>query len=401
MNSDMEGAQVIGAAHSFFKLNNPAYSALSNDTPAEEAAPEVIKLCTTHAKRGVLSLKSLVSEEDHRRLMDFVYIDSAEKIEEFSDFVGSLKEPKLGGIPREWILPCLIKSQSPMSAEDCDNTPATTNTGEAQPHWTNSLTDIKLSPVEAIESARKVDEGVAREIEIALTSGVLSRELRELEEELALLEMEINAEKEARNATAARLKALQARKSATRKPAAKRRGAGTVVVGSNSSGRVTTRTIPSTPLRSTSNDADDTEPPSPSVASTSATALSATDFAGTSAPMLSIPDTNVCGYGIENSQQLSDSNFVFDFSFMAPGPSNLGDDIAWLNSLMFDANMPYESSGGPAGDYLAPSSPVPVFDPLSVETATASKKRKTRDEVDPENMIEGPRARKTPKRLNI
>lgn len=51
-----------------------------------------------------------------------------------------------------WILPCLIKSQSPMSAEDWDNTPATTNTGEAQHHWTKTQTGSKLSLVEAIET---------------------------------------------------------------------------------------------------------------------------------------------------------------------------------------------------------------------------------------------------------
>jgi hypothetical protein len=38
-----------------------------------------------------------------------------------------------------------------MSAEDWDNTPSTTNTGEAQHHWTNLQTGVKQSLVEAIE----------------------------------------------------------------------------------------------------------------------------------------------------------------------------------------------------------------------------------------------------------
>jgi hypothetical protein len=50
-----------------------------------------------------------------------------------------------------WILPCLIKSQLPISAEDRDNTPLTTNTGEAQHNWTNLQTGVKLPRVEAIE----------------------------------------------------------------------------------------------------------------------------------------------------------------------------------------------------------------------------------------------------------
>ncbi|KAJ7085596.1 hypothetical protein C8R44DRAFT_893883 [Mycena epipterygia] len=90
MNSDMEAAQVLGAARSFLKMNDPKYSQLSNDTPGEQVAPEIIKLCTTHAKRAVLDFKSLVSREDYDCLMDFVYIDSAEKLEDFSNFVRGL-----------------------------------------------------------------------------------------------------------------------------------------------------------------------------------------------------------------------------------------------------------------------------------------------------------------------
>jgi hypothetical protein len=49
-------------------------------------------------------LKGVVSEEDHHRLMDFVYLDSAQKIEEFSDFVASLKEPKVQGADAIYLL---------------------------------------------------------------------------------------------------------------------------------------------------------------------------------------------------------------------------------------------------------------------------------------------------------
>jgi len=101
------------------------------------------------ADRTVLDFKSPVSREDYDRLMNFVYIDLAEKLEDFSDFVrglGMKKIPKVRFFPSlvhiihlrtldwwnnkamsPWILSCLIKSQSPMSAEDWDNTPATTN----------------------------------------------------------------------------------------------------------------------------------------------------------------------------------------------------------------------------------------------------------------------------------
>jgi hypothetical protein len=51
----------------------------------------------------------------------------------------------------EWIIPCIVKSQSLIPADIWDATPSTTNTNEAQHHWTNSLAGIKLSPVEALE----------------------------------------------------------------------------------------------------------------------------------------------------------------------------------------------------------------------------------------------------------
>ncbi|KAJ7889374.1 hypothetical protein B0H14DRAFT_3711197 [Mycena olivaceomarginata] len=85
--------------------------------------------------------------------MDFMYIDSAEKLTEFDNFVRSLGVKKVQDwwdhkAMSPWILPCLIKSQSPMSPEDWDNTPSTTNTGEAQHHWTNHQIGVKKSLVE-------------------------------------------------------------------------------------------------------------------------------------------------------------------------------------------------------------------------------------------------------------
>ncbi|KAJ6518461.1 hypothetical protein DFH09DRAFT_1331945 [Mycena vulgaris] len=194
MNSDMEAAQVLGAARSLSKLNkDEAYSNLAFDTPPEQVAPEIIKLWTTHAKREVLDFETLVSADDYKRLMDFVYIDSEEGIDEFSEFVQGLGIKKIQDwwdhkAMSAWILPCLVKSQSSMSAADWDNTPATTNTGEAQHACTNSRTGtkrwkgthafirlsiIKLIHVVKIFSGRELDNEVAREIEISIKSGVL------------------------------------------------------------------------------------------------------------------------------------------------------------------------------------------------------------------------------------
>ncbi|KAJ7087038.1 hypothetical protein C8R43DRAFT_310073 [Mycena crocata] len=292
MNSDMEGAQVLGAARSFSKLNkDEEYSKLATDTPPEKVAPEIIKLCTTHGKRGVLELKPLVSESDFQRLMDFIYIDSPEGIEEMSEFVRSLGIQKIQDwwdhkALSAWILPCLVKSQSPMSADNWENTPATTNTGEGQHAWTNSHTGTGLTLVEAIESARKLDEEVARDIEIAINSGVLrnsnnesshrrarnttrasttmrkAHEANEVEEERARLAAKMASIQESRKELATEYKALKTLHSATRKGGKGSKATPTmrrVVVSASSSGRVKTRTIasskpvsPAQPIPSTS-----------------------------------------------------------------------------------------------------------------------------------------------------
>ncbi|KAJ7181385.1 hypothetical protein C8R43DRAFT_969056 [Mycena crocata] len=273
------GAQVLGAARSLSKLNkDEEYSKLAADTPPEKVAPEIIKLCTTHGKR------------DFQRLMDFIYIDSPEGIEEMSEFVRSLGIQKIQGLfsvlssslltiitdwwdhkaLSAWILPCLVKSQSPMSADNWENTPATTNTGEGQHAWTNSHTGTGLT----LSSARKLDEEVARDIEIAINSGVLrnsnnesshrgarnttrasttmrkAHEANEVEEERARLAAKMASIQDSRKELATEYKALKTLHSATRT-----RGKGSkatptmrrVVVSASSSGRVKTRTIASKP----------------------------------------------------------------------------------------------------------------------------------------------------------
>jgi hypothetical protein len=51
-----------------------------------------------------------------------------------------------------WILPAIMKSQSKITPEDWDISPATTNIGEAQHHWTNRQTGTRLSLREAIKT---------------------------------------------------------------------------------------------------------------------------------------------------------------------------------------------------------------------------------------------------------
>ncbi|KAJ7714453.1 hypothetical protein B0H14DRAFT_3901770 [Mycena olivaceomarginata] len=179
MNADMDGAQILGICRSIMKHNVPEYSGIPNDTPPEQVAQYFVKVCWRHAKEPVHDFRSLVSPSDYARLLDFVYIDTKESLADFSAFVSSLGVKKIQDWwahkeMHEWIIPCLVKSQSRIPADVWDTTPSTTNTNEAQHAWTNSLTGTGRSLAEGISAAYDVDRNVAEEIELTLKTGVFS-----------------------------------------------------------------------------------------------------------------------------------------------------------------------------------------------------------------------------------
>ncbi|KAJ6491086.1 hypothetical protein C8R45DRAFT_1138131, partial [Mycena sanguinolenta] len=119
-----------------------------------------------------------------------VYIDSKESLDEFSALVYGLGIKKISDWWRHkelspWIIRCLVRSQSLIPAEVWDSTPSTTNTHEGQHHWTNSLTGIKLTPVEAVESRRKVDTNTADEIKLSLQTGILANNNNDMSHRMA------------------------------------------------------------------------------------------------------------------------------------------------------------------------------------------------------------------------
>ncbi|KAJ7048929.1 hypothetical protein C8F01DRAFT_1356429 [Mycena amicta] len=297
-NSDMESAQVLGASRSLLKTNVPSYSGIPADTTAHAFAPRVIKLCDTHSKRAILDFKSLVSTQDFQRLLKFSeVITSPETLAEFSEFVRGLGVKKIQDWwdhkeMSDWILPCLVKLLSPMPADDWDATPSTTNTGEAQHHWTNTQTGTKLPLVEAIETARRVDLRVWAEVELTMESGVLTNPYNEVTHRLARsmtrhattarkyreahvqaeaateLEDELEAAKQAQKEAAERIKELRAQKAAG-KTSGKGKKKAQTLAGDSSSGRVKSRAKASTNALKTANDAATVSPvvhtPAPAV----------------------------------------------------------------------------------------------------------------------------------------
>ncbi|KAJ6609732.1 hypothetical protein B0H10DRAFT_2193725 [Mycena sp. CBHHK59/15] len=167
----------------------------------------------------------------------------------------------------EWIIPCLVKSQSRIPADVWDSTPSTANTNEAQHHWTNSQTGIKLTCVEAIESAYVVDQKTADEIQMSMRTGILTnahnevahrmarnwqhqsntaqraRESRQQIEERRLLEEQLPEELEARRQSSARTKDINAQLKVVKSSSKKgRTSSSSAILSASSSGRVKTAT---------------------------------------------------------------------------------------------------------------------------------------------------------------
>ncbi|KAF8161444.1 hypothetical protein B0H34DRAFT_840756 [Crassisporium funariophilum] len=238
---DMEIAQALGAGDSFLPTNEPEFSKIHVQT-AEEIIEFFIRACYTHAKRGIHDLKPYVTDEEYEHIINFMYLETKEEVDKFSAWVKGLKNPKVQAwwdhkVNNSWILPSLIKCLSKMTSEDWDLTPPTTNVGESQHHWTNINTGIMLALLEAILTAREIDEKVAAEIKAALETGVLknhrndtftrlsrstaratqafkkAREGRKQKKALNVVDEELASLKDTQKENAARIKELKAAKS--------------------------------------------------------------------------------------------------------------------------------------------------------------------------------------------
>ncbi|KAJ7502291.1 hypothetical protein B0H11DRAFT_2365652 [Mycena galericulata] len=276
MNADMDTAQIIDICTSVMKYNDPEDSGIPNDTLPEKVAPHFDTLLSRILfSRPVHDFRSLVSPSAFDRLSDFVYM----RVSTASSHLYWWSHKEM----HERIIPCLVKSQSLIPADIWDSTPSTTNTNEAQHHWTNSLTGTKLSPVEALESVHIVDQKVAEEIEMAVRTGVLAnsnndavhrmsrnyqrrstsarkvRESREASDIPHQLQVQIEAEVEKHRESNALSKTLKEQLKAAKGTSGKGGSSASSValLSASSSGRVRSapvRTAAPTPILSTQSD---------------------------------------------------------------------------------------------------------------------------------------------------
>ncbi|KAJ7675245.1 hypothetical protein B0H17DRAFT_910958, partial [Mycena rosella] len=197
--------------------------------------------------------RAMVNAADFARLTDFTYIDSDVTLAKFSEFVYSLGKKEITNWWKHkemnaWIIPCLIKSQSALSADVWDSTPSTTNTNEAQHAWTNAQTGTKLSVVEALirrvnsmslrtgilaNPNNEIVHRMARNGQRHTASARKSRESRQLTDVSKELQMRLSAEVKKHRESTELTKALKAQLKAAKEGSSE-------ILTASSSGRVQT-----------------------------------------------------------------------------------------------------------------------------------------------------------------
>ncbi|KAJ7820677.1 hypothetical protein B0H13DRAFT_2451468 [Mycena leptocephala] len=362
MNSDMDGAQVLGICRSVMKHNDPEYSGIPSDTPPEQVASEFVKICWRHAKEPVHDFRSLVPETDHARLRDFVYIDSNEKLDDFSAFVVDWWAHKQ---MHPWIIPCLVRSQSRIPNGIWDITPSTTNTNEAQHAWTNPLTGIGLSLFEAVETAHKLDRKVSSRILTTNSLSALPAILLASQQghEMRVIEAEKRRES---NAFSRNLKErLQAVKG---KGGPSGRGTSTPLLSASSSGRVKSAPIKAT-SRKRSEQSNVIPPPSTADAQSPPLPMLSTNLPGVGTALVDQPDAAIAPefyvpHQVTQPMVDSSANTTFDFSRPDLNSARNNADVSSLDDQQFPRTLPFNPSFDAQYDFNLLSPPIMAADPL-------------------------------------
>ncbi|KAJ8095605.1 hypothetical protein PM082_023011 [Marasmius tenuissimus] len=177
IGTDMELAELQGIGDSLAPLNEPEYSGIPSPASAETVMPVVSRICVTHYKRGVLDLRSRLTDQEYNKLMNLPYAESETDIAEVTALVAAKKDTKLtnwwADKQKPFILSGLVKCRTKMSEESWNLTSPTTNINEGMHSFTNRHTGIKKSLVEAILAARELDNNIAKRLLQARLTGII------------------------------------------------------------------------------------------------------------------------------------------------------------------------------------------------------------------------------------
>ncbi|KAF8983291.1 hypothetical protein BDQ17DRAFT_1378123 [Cyathus striatus] len=179
---DAEGAQAQGfgdmvLARSLNKSNQTGIILSDSDS----VLLHLWKTCLVHFNRGVLNLRSHISEQDEYYLKSFPSLDSDLSIQRYKNFCLQLgqrnkkvKDWWAHKLSYPWLLPSLNRHLSLMHPDHWDLLPSNTNIVESSHANDNHVTSTNHSLLQAILFAKALDNNTARVLKASVGSGVLT-----------------------------------------------------------------------------------------------------------------------------------------------------------------------------------------------------------------------------------
>ncbi|TFY62625.1 hypothetical protein EVJ58_g3736, partial [Rhodofomes roseus] len=161
--------QAIGCGLDLISRNDSEKTGIQVDDP-KIIIQYVLKTCSVHLDRNLDELARKGCPEDvMKRIRGFPYLETEPELEEFIKWCeASPHKPVRDWIsdkkPHPWYWAALNRNFSRMPGEDWDTTASDTNLNESAHPFTNQSTGINRPILEAIKSARTLDEQVAAKI---------------------------------------------------------------------------------------------------------------------------------------------------------------------------------------------------------------------------------------------
>ncbi|KAH6884783.1 hypothetical protein BKA70DRAFT_1410857 [Coprinopsis sp. MPI-PUGE-AT-0042] len=135
----------------------------------DELVHYVLKECYVHFKRQTEELSGVVSPKELAYIQSLDLLETAESIEEWKQFCKTHPQKKIRDwyahkISQTWILPGFNRLLSKIPDSFWKQLPNHTNLVETAHAGTNKVTNIGLTPVEAVKSARQLDMHVVNDM---------------------------------------------------------------------------------------------------------------------------------------------------------------------------------------------------------------------------------------------
>ncbi|KAJ7602245.1 hypothetical protein FB45DRAFT_883501 [Roridomyces roridus] len=175
-DSEAAQAQGLGDVIILRRLNPPTINGTAT-VDVDTILMFIWKTCIVHFFRGLLAIRTHLSEQLYNYLRTFPFLKTDSEITLYYTVCGESTNPKLKAwwahkVSYPWLLPSLNRHLSKMDNKFWDLTPSDTNALEGSHAGDNRINHTNHALIEAILLARQLDSDNARIIKASVASGV-------------------------------------------------------------------------------------------------------------------------------------------------------------------------------------------------------------------------------------